>query len=65
MFSDLDAVSMSSVADTTTSDEQKSSSQGRGDREPVQVMLVGSNEGVDSVIKGLHSLGFAKVGDWS
>lgn len=34
-------------------------------REPVQVMLVGSQPGVSSIIKSLHALGFAEAGDWS
>ena len=35
------------------------------DREPIQVMVVGSHRGIESIIKGLHSLGFAEAGDWS
>ncbi|MEL6552699.1 MAG: hypothetical protein AAFQ63_04440 [Cyanobacteria bacterium J06621_11] len=35
------------------------------DREPIQVMVVGSSKGIENIIKGLHSLGFAEAGDWS
>lgn len=34
-------------------------------REPVRIMLIGSAAGIDLIIKVLHRLGFAEVGDWS
>ncbi|NEP19151.1 MAG: hypothetical protein F6J97_20010 [Leptolyngbya sp. SIO4C1] len=34
-------------------------------REPVRIILVGSAMGINLIIKILHRLGFAEVGDWS
>ena len=34
-------------------------------REPVQLMVVGSHPGINSIIQSLHALGFAETSDWS
>ncbi|HLO85263.1 MAG TPA: hypothetical protein VK203_09665 [Nostocaceae cyanobacterium] len=34
-------------------------------REAVKIMVVGSRQGVNSIIRTLHKLGFAEVGEWS
>lgn len=34
-------------------------------KEFVKILVVGSRQGIDNVIKALHRLGFAEVGQWS
>ncbi|NJN87105.1 MAG: hypothetical protein HC881_13435 [Leptolyngbyaceae cyanobacterium SL_7_1] len=37
----------------------------RGDRERLQILIIGSREGVIETIHNLHRRGFAEVNDWS
>lgn len=34
-------------------------------RQPVRILVCGKHQGVESVIRYLHVLGFAEVGEWS
>lgn len=57
MFSDFEP-----KAENRAASLEKSSESGR---EPVRIMLIGSKVGIDVMVKLLHQLGFAEVGDWS
>ncbi|MCU0545184.1 MAG: hypothetical protein MUE44_23925 [Oscillatoriaceae cyanobacterium Prado104] len=37
----------------------------RANREPVRIMVVGSPQGITTVVNWLVRLGFAQMGDWS
>lgn len=37
----------------------------QGDREPVQILVIGSNQGITNVIHTLYSLHFAHISEWS
>ncbi|MGD1895705.1 MAG: hypothetical protein ACFB16_02010 [Phormidesmis sp.] len=71
MFSNIEPTAGDHASATSTisvSAEENSlndTNKNENSREPVQVMVVGSNPGIDSVIKALHSLGFAEADDWS
>jgi hypothetical protein len=34
-------------------------------REPVQLMVIGSAQGIESIIQNLHLRGFAHINEWS
>lgn len=35
------------------------------DREPVQILVIGSDKGITNVVHSLHIHGFAEVSEWS
>ncbi|WP_072016223.1 hypothetical protein [Leptolyngbya sp. KIOST-1] len=36
-----------------------------GNREPVQLMVIGSAQGIETIVQTLHLRGFAHVSEWS
>ncbi|MGB3202147.1 MAG: hypothetical protein WBA99_14680 [Nodosilinea sp.] len=35
------------------------------DREPVQLMVIGSAQGIEAIVQTLHLRGFAHINEWS
>ena len=35
------------------------------EREPVQILVIGSSKGINKIVHSLYSHGFAQVGEWS
>lgn len=40
-------------------------SQPKPDREPIKVLVIGSREGVNTIVHNLHGLRFAEVFEWT